>query len=258
MQEGYTKVKKKLGIILWAILMIVATTVCAEETIRITNGEWPPYLSEKLDHYGYGSRIVTEAFAKEGIPVKYSFFPWKRAYEMAKQGSWDATLLWVVTDERKPFFDASDPILEEQDVFFHLKSFDFDWETIDDLKDIQIGATLGYVYGDLFQKAEKDGSIQVERVRKDEINFKKLLGKRISVFVCSFSVGYALLNKMYNSETVALFTNHPKAVKETSYHLLFSKEVPENKDRLVKFNSGLKMLKESGEFDRFIEEGRAH
>ena len=249
--------QKKLIITLLAVLTAMLTAAYAEDTIRLTNGEWPPYLSEKLDHYGYGSRIVTEAFAKEGITVEYTFFPWKRAYEMSKRGKWDGTLLWILTDERKPFFDASDPILEEQDVFFHLKSFDFDWETIEDLKDIKIGATLGYVYGDAFQKAEKDGIITVERVVDDKTNFKKLLGNRMPVFVCSFTAGYALLNQMYKPETVALFTNHPKAVKQEAYRVLFSKAVPENKERLVKFNSGLKKLKESGDLDRFIEEGRS-
>lgn len=242
--------------IVLALLIGTVSSSYSEETIRIANGEWPPYQSEQLDHYGYASRIVTEAFKLQGITVKYDFLPWKRAYEMSKRGKWDATFLWTITDERRPFFNASDPIIEDQDVFFHLKSTVFDWNTVEDLKGIKIGATLGYEYGETFQQAEKEGVIQVERVSDDETNFKKLLGKRMPVFVCSITVGYALLNKMYNAETVALFTNHPKPVKETSYHLLFSKAVPENEKRIIEFNSGLQKLKANGQFDLFVQEGQ--
>ncbi len=248
--------KKSATMVFICFILTAYSSAFSEEIIKIANGEWPPYQSKELAHYGYASRIVTEAFALEGITVKYDFLPWKRAYEMSKRGKWDATFLWTITDERKPFFNGSDPIIEDQDVFFHLKTVDFDWKTIEDLKNIKIGATLGYEYGDAFQKAEKDGTIQVERVTDDETSFKKLLGKRMPVFVCSITVGYTLINKMYNQQTAALFTNHPKPVKETFYRLLFSKEVPENKDRLIKFNSGLKKLRESGQFDLFVEEGR--
>ena len=250
--------KKRIVLITLSLLttMVLVSTSFSEQIIRIASGEWPPYQSEKLEHYGFASRIVTEAFALEDIAVVYDFMPWKRSMEMSKRGKWDATFLWKVTDERKPYFNASMPIIEDQDVFFHLKSTEFDWNQIEDLKDIKIGATLGYEYGDAFQKAEKKGIIQVERAADDETSFKKLLGKRMPVFVCSITVGYTLLNKMYNKETVALFTNHPKPIKETTYHLLFSKAVPENEDRLIKFNAGLKKLKENGKIDQYVEESR--
>ena len=42
--------------------MIHSTDVFASNTIRITNGEWEPYLSEYSYEYGLASHIVSEAF----------------------------------------------------------------------------------------------------------------------------------------------------------------------------------------------------
>lgn len=228
----------------------------ADDTVKLTNGEWPPYLSENLKYYGLASRIVTEAFALEGVTVEYSFFPWKRAFEMAKRGKWDGSVVWSINEQREKSFIFSDPVISDQSVFFHLKSVPFDWNSLEDLKGMKIGATLGYNYGDEFTEAEKNRRINVERVVTDEMNFKKILGNRMKVFVCDIAVGYSLLNKMYDKETVALFTHHPKTVKDSLKYLMLAKLIPENDARMVKFNAGLKKLKESGKYDQFVQESR--
>ncbi len=44
-----------------------------QETIRLTNGEYQPTLSENVPHYGFATHIVTEAFALVGFDVEYGF-----------------------------------------------------------------------------------------------------------------------------------------------------------------------------------------
>ncbi len=89
------------GIFLIVISFLFSTALYAETTIRITNGEWEPYLSEHCYKYGLASHIVSEAFRLEGINVEWGFFPWKRSYEWAKDGSWDASAVWWPTKEAK-------------------------------------------------------------------------------------------------------------------------------------------------------------
>ncbi len=60
---------------------------------------------------------------------------------------------------------------------------------------------------------------------------------------------------MYDRETVALFSNHPKPISVSFNSLILSKK-DENKSRMVKFNSGLKKLKKSGRYDQIIDESR--
>ncbi len=237
-------------------LFIMATSTGAEETIRLASGEWSPYQSENLKYFGVASRIVTEAFALEGVKVEYGYFPWNRSLKLAEKGKWDGTFLWFDTPERRKNFYISDPVVDIQYVFFHMKSYSFDWKTIDDLKGLAIGGTVGYDYGEEFQGAEKAKKITVERIQKDEQSFKKLLKGRIQIFPNDLDAGLEIIHKHFTSEQVALFSYHPKPVRAAPHHLLLSKNVKQNKQMLERFNKGLKRLKESGKVDQYLTESR--
>ncbi len=60
------------------------------KTIRLTNGEWQPYLSKDTPHRGFASHIVIEAFALVGVEVEYGFFPWKRSFKIEPESHEDA------------------------------------------------------------------------------------------------------------------------------------------------------------------------
>lgn len=243
----------------WMIVLLgIAATAFAEDvSVRITNGEWPPFLSENLMHYGVASRIVTEAFAAEGIAVEYGFFPWKRALLLAQKGKWDGSAVWSFTEDRKQHFYYSDPVIETKWVFFHLRSTKFDWKTIEDLKGLRIGATLEYDYEKAFEDAEKAGTINVQRVPKDEQNFEKLVRARIDIFPQELNVGYAMLNKLFTKKEVRQFTHHPRPIKDSPLHLVLSREIERNKTILARFNSGLRQLEESGKADQYLMESRS-
>ncbi len=136
----------------FCLLLFSTKSLFAETVIRITNGEWEPYLSEYSYEYGLASHIVSEAFHLEGIDVSWGFFPWKRSYELARQGQWDASAVWWPTEEAKKDFWISEPVVNTSFVFFYLKRQDFKWQAIEDLKGLKIGTTRGYdlrqrVYG---------------------------------------------------------------------------------------------------------------
>ncbi len=233
--------------------LIIIQNVHAQEKIRITNGEWLPYHSENLPHYGAGSRIVTEAFALEGVDVEWGFFPWKRSYKNVVIGQWDASIGWIRNPEREKEVLFSDPVYGGDQVFFHLKSNPFDWKTIEDLKGIKIGAMLGYSYGDLFDSAEKNGIIDVERLSKEVMNFKKLITGRIPLFAHAKDSGYETLRKNFKPDEVQQVTHHSHPVQVVNYCLVIAKN-EKNKPLLEKFNRGLKKLKESGEVDKYLKE----
>ncbi|OQY58276.1 MAG: hypothetical protein B6245_12665 [Desulfobacteraceae bacterium 4572_88] len=240
-----------------AVLLSFSATAFAEDvSIRITNGEWPPFLSEKILHYGVVSRIITEAFGAEGIRVEYGFFPWKRAFLLAQKGKWDGSAVWSFSENRDQYFYFSNPVIQSKWVFFHLKTTKFDWKTVDDLKGFRIGATLEYEYKKDFEDAEKAGKINVQRVPKDEQNFEKLLRGRIDIFPQDLDAGYEMLNNIFSKEDIQKFTHHPRPIKDSPFHLILSKEVERNKEMLVRFNRGLKHLQESGKVDQYLMESR--
>ncbi len=241
------------------ILLLFSFNVHASETVRITNGEWPPWLSKDLVHSGVVSHIVTEAFALEGVKVEYGFFPWARGKLLAEKGKWDAAVAWNFNAEREKKFVYSDAVIEGGYVFFHLKSFKFDWNTFEDLEGITIGATTEYNYGQAFSDAEKGGMLKIKRLPSDKQNYLKLLKNRINLFPMVADIGYDIIAKNFTPEEVETITHHPKLLDSNTYHVIFSRQIDEKRVNFLKtsFNKGLKRLVKSGKYDQFIEESRS-
>lgn len=244
---------KKLIFSMFIVLAFISN-VFAEMTIRITNGEWEPYLSRYCYENGFASHIVVEAFKMEGIKVEWGFFPWKRSYVMAEAGkNFDASAVWWPTDEVKEAFLISEPVINTSFVFFCLKDSqfaNFEWNTMEDLKNFKIGFTNGYDYGKELMAAKAKEKLKIEDAPSDEMNFKKLKAKRFDIFPNDPIVGYSQLRSNFPPENVKLFTHNPKEFEKNTLNLIISKKCKNASLFLEKFNSGLKKLSDSGKLDQ--------
>lgn len=238
-----------------AIGLLIAATSRAE-TIRITNGEWPPFTSERLAHGGPLSRIVAEAFALEGVTVEYGYFPWKRSYEYAKSGRWDGSIGWEPNPRHLRDFVMSKPVILVDKALYHRKSTPFDWNDIDDLAPWRVGATAGYSYGEQWDQALRSGRLKVEEVALDEQNFKKLLMNRIDVVAMETAVADHLLRTRLSPEEASLVSRHPRSLAQMSICLSLSRRLEQSPRLLERFNRGLQRLKDSGRYDAYLAEFR--
>lgn len=242
--------------VLAILLCILLPAHAADTVLRLSNGEWPPYFSETMRHYGAGSRIVSEAFASEGVRVGYGFFPWNRSLLLAEQGVWDGTLLWLRNEERERNFYLSEPVIDSGYVLFYRVGERFDWQSLSDLKPYRIGGTLGYDYGATFTAAERSGELRVERAGSDEVNFRKLLAGHIDIFPMDKTVGYYMLHLHFPAVEVARLTHHGKPLRADPLYLLLSKKNPANRELMQRFNRGLRKLQASGKVERYLQESR--
>ena len=238
------------------ILLIIITLHCnhaLSEEVSIAVGDWPPYLSETLKHNGIIGHMLTDIFEQAGYDVTLSFLPWPRAYSNAKIGKQDVTGVWMHKPERETDFYYSDPILNEQFVFFHLKTTNFHWQTLNDLKGWVIGGGHEYSYGTEFDNALAAGDIIIERVPTKQQNWSKLLLGRIALYPEELNVGYSSLKQIYPKHKVDLITHHPKAFLNNLSYLLFPK-ISDKSLRLIKdFNKQLKVFRESGRYETYFK-----
>ncbi|BBE32083.1 ABC transporter substrate-binding protein [Tepiditoga spiralis] len=220
----------------------------------MTNGEWAPYLSEKLKYYGFFSRVVTDSFKNVGIKVEYGFFPWKRSYVLAENGSWDGSLGWSRNEEREKSFYYSDPVIELKDFLFYKKDKKIKFESYEDLRGKTIGIVIGYYYGKEFEKAQKAGIFKVDQSTSDEINLKKLLAGRIDCTILTYDIAMDILKNKFKKEEIEQITNTKKPTKVSPYYLILNKKDKNNENIIKLFNKGLKQLKESGKYDQYLKE----
>lgn len=244
-----------LGFLLWFVSL--TPSAVAADKVRISTGDWPPLMSESMEHFGFLSRVVKEAFAMEGISAIISFFPSKRAYEIALEGEYDASFAWVKNQERARHFLFSDPIGFNRGAFFHLRNSSFHWEVGDDLKKYDIGGTFGYSYGPIVDAMVAEGKLKLQETASDYLNFSKLVAGRIDAFPCNVAIGYHLLRTRFGEAIANRVTHHPKFYSdEQPLHLIISRKSPNAKGILATFNRGLRRLKESGRYERFeVEAG---
>lgn len=243
---------KGLAIVVLLALSIGAAAEDEPETVRITNGEWPPYLGKDEPGYGIASRIVTRAFERAGYQVEYGFFPWSRSLYLARQGHWDGTAVWLPSEQRSEDFHVSEPVMVTEYVFFHRRDMEFDWDMPADLSGYRIGLTQDYDYGKVIENALDLELVRSERVSSDKLNFEKLIAGRIDLFPMDRIVGQEMLEEYFSRKEREMITWHPNPVRLDRLRLLLSREVPENAERIEAFDSALHEMRMSGEIEEIL------
>lgn len=227
----------------------------SKEVVRLTTGEWSPYISEELEYKGLISQITTEAFALQDVEVQLFFFPWQRVFQLSKDGEYDGTIAYAKTVEREKYYHYSEPVYTGKYVLFQLKAHPFKWQKYEDLKDVHIAATRGFGgMGKEFLAAEEKKIIQVERLASDIQSFNMLLLGRVHAVASDLEVGYVLLNKNFPKKDVEYVTHNEHIIQNAKYHLVMSKSLKKSAGLVKKFNTGLAQLKKSGRYDQIIKE----
>jgi len=232
--------------------MAMGTQAITAEQVVLSNGEWAPYLSENLPHYGAASHIVEAAFSAAGVTTRYEFYPWKRSYKLAREGGVNGTPVWVYTKERAKDFLYTDVVVVDYEYLFHLKEKPLKWQTVDDLKGLIIGATLHTVYPPLEDAVER-GVLQIERGGNYDNLYHRLLNYRIDAIPQVSQVGKYYLRTTLSPDQRSKITYSKTVLQERRYHLILSKKRKDNIRYLELFNRGLFLIRKNGVYDRIIE-----
>ncbi len=237
------------------ICFFFSTNSFSDQTVRLTTGEWAPFISEKFKHDGYYTHIVTEAFKLAGVKTEYKFYPWKRTTLYAeKADKWDGGFAYSITDARKKIFHYTNPVAESCVVIFHLKDYNFDWQDESDFAGHKFGATGGYRVLKKLEEIRKAGTeFKIQTTNTDLQNFHKLVRKRINVFPCNREVGLGIIQKEFPPEVAKSITYHEKPFDCSSFHVVLSKNSEKSTHWVELFNKGLKHLHESGKYEQLNE-----
>jgi polar amino acid transport system substrate-binding protein len=239
------------------LLLCLNTQAAEQQALSISVGDWPPYLSADLKHNGVIAHLISDLFADEGYRVSFQFLPWPRAYAATAAGRFAASAVWMHKNAREADFLYSAPILDEQFVFFHLKSFPFDWRSPYDLTGMTLGGGLKYSYGAKFDAFLSTGQVRIERVSSDMQNFEKLLRERIVLYPQEINVGYAALHSDFTPADIAKITHHPKPLLNNLSYLMFPKQLEGSQALRERFNRRLQQYRDSGRYEQYFRDLQA-
>lgn len=234
---------------LLALLLVSASA--AARTVTISSGEYPPWTGAKLPHHGYVNHIISESFASVGIHVEYIYLPWKRAFEAAKNGEYDATSYWFESSERRDRMLFSDPVIQNRNVFFQ-RSEDkpIKWQQLNDLSGYRMSATIGFTYTEEFHEAIAKRELQVTMVPTDLQNIKMLMSKRVDLVATDEMSGFYMA-AILSVDPRKLRVLEPELSTVKGY-LMASKINPKSAELIASFNRGLQLIKANGKYQSII------
>lgn len=216
--------------------------------------EWPPYHSCDLKHFGFGTHIMTEAFAVVGIRTKIVFRPWKRALVESERGyPIDATFWGGYTDWIDTHY-GSDPVFKGEYVLFIRKGLTLNFQAPESFKGLTMGNLIGEGVPDQLQEIVTKGYLRIESVENSISNFKKLVAKRIDMIALNRDVGLSIMRQALSETEREQITTHPEHFRLSLYRLVFSKSAKKKSLYLLeKFNDGLEILHTSGRIREILD-----
>ncbi len=250
-QHGATYMSRWLMISLLALGCLITTPSTMARTVTITTGEYPPWTGEKLPHHGYANHIVSEAFAAVGMEVKFIYLPWKRAFEEARKGTYDASSYWFKNSERSAAMLMSEPLVQNRTVFFQrAEDPAIHWQNLSDLSGYRMSATVGFTYTEDFLRAIVDRSLNVTLVPTDVQNIKMLMSGRVELIATDEMSGFYMAATL-SVDPRKLRVLEPPMVTAKGY-LMASKNKPESGELIEEFNRGLGIIRSNGVYRKIL------
>lgn len=217
-------------------------------TVEIVTEAWPPYVfQEEGQITGFDYEVVKAVLEDMGHEVSMAFYPWKRCLAMIEAGTADALLdVGRNIDREAVMAFPEEPLSTSSTVLFFLKETPFVFRNFEDLQGMKVGTQLGYSYSEEFAAAEGFTKEPVDSVK---LNIKKLLHKRINLFMANRSFGLYMA-KMLGVQDYLAHTD--KAVSGGDVYLAFSRNSPLH--RLVpEFGKALKRFKKTKRYRAIMD-----
>jgi len=216
------------------------------KTIELYALNYPPYMivDKQGGISGIDVEVTQSAFAAVGVPVKMETAPWKRILKSLEFGYIAGAITCSYRTERERFVWYSDKVSEANQVAVFKKGADVSGLiNFDDLRNYKVMAAEGWA----IQKELEKSSIVHETTLEMDNGIKSVAFRDVDVF--------------YNGELATLFRAKQLSLldkidtkrfldkKSSTFHLCLSKGYSDSKNLISKFNEGLKLIKNSGEYD---------
>ena len=243
-------------IIFLFIVSKASSAACTKEVV-VGWEVWKPfqYQDASQEYTGLDFDLFRAVMASAGCDVKFVEMPWKRIMAQMQIGEIDAVIGASKTDKRKNFGYFSKPFRYEKMVMFVRKgeTEKYPQRSFKALfaSQFSLGATLGYAYGDEYERALRDNPEYTKKlnlVKADVQNYDMLLFGRIDGFLGELHhVSYDLKRK----GAYHLVEVHPIDVLSDDIYVMFSKKNVQP-EFVYKFNTALGEVRSSGEYDKVV------
>jgi polar amino acid transport system substrate-binding protein len=227
------------------ILLTLCWVSPAQPTLKIAVGEWPPFNGKALEDQGTLTKLMVDLLEEAGYRAEIEWYPWKRAYHLAETGQADITGVWTLKPDRCEIFHCSTPVINLRNVLFKRTDLDAKVESWADLKEYNVGVTIGYSYLEMRDAAEEH-QIPLFETRTDLLNLRKLLMGHIDFFLCNPEVGTYLIENNFTVMESRQIEYLEQPAEVLTMGILVSKNIPYSRDIINNINRVIAKWYEDG------------
>ncbi len=214
--------------------------------------EWAPHYGTGLPEKGLTTALVKAAFKAGGHNAEVEFIPWERALKEVREGLHDIVMGAYYNEDRAQIYHMSDQIYSLDLVLvarpgLGVKSY----QSLQELRKYKIGISRGYANSKKFDSADY---LDKHPATTPTLNIRKLFRGRIDLAVMNYDLF------RYNAKLEGFCVGNVEFLEpplDTPYlHIMASREIGDGEKIINDFNSGLKAIKDSGEFLRIFNRFR--
>jgi len=259
--NGYNLVMQSYFCILFMLSFLWSNQSLAECVWNIGWEPWEPYqyIDKNNKLVGIDVELIKTVASIAGCKTNYrKIMSWKRNLIELEKGNLDLAAGASKNVDRQKFAYFTEAYRHERYSLFvkksNLKKYVF--KNLNEIleSDFTLGATVGYYYGEEFEKALKNPKYKnkIQIVISEEINMKKLIHGRIDGFPSEYFAGSAMIKRMNLSNQVS---RHDFIFLDDDLYIMFSKKSRSLED-VKKFNRIMRQIKKNGTYDRILKKYR--
>ena len=238
-----------LALLLALAINLLQATSAQASTPRIgAEDDWYPYTAWRDGRVmGMSVDLVRAAFATSATDFELTPYPYSRCMELARTGKLAACFNTTPNAVIRASFLVPEEMLFSEDIVLWSRSATPPLEDLDELAGKRVAATIGYTYGERFDRLKIFERVPV---RRDLNGFLMLQRGRVDYMVA------------FRAPTEALLLEHPELAGQfkaaiTLYrpklYLTFSRQHPQARELLKRFDQGMRQIRQDGTYDKILQ-----
>lgn len=234
-----------------------------KERLRIVTLNWAPYIGESICNQGWVQQLTVALLVSQGYAVESEFYPWTRAVMNVEEGKADilypeyfiepdAPSDFYEGDTRRDHLALSDEIPGGPIAFMKRQGsgnyFDGD---LRNLEGERIGVVRGYQNTPKFDRLMDKGVFDVQPVKNDVLNARKLANGRVNLIVgdpavIRFSVANAGATEDQRDQILETLTTETPVLQYNHLYYAVSKERDGWQETLSDLNEAIAEFHDQG------------
>ncbi|RCK28410.1 hypothetical protein TH8_03370 [Thalassospira profundimaris] len=245
---------------LFAVTLISISTIASaqntlippagnHETITLACNPFPPAkIADKATEPGYDVEILRAAFATRNITLLTPFYPWKRAYFLARTGQVDGLCSCSYLPEREADFLFSDILGHVRVAIYSTRDEVLgSVETLADARDMTVGVVNGYN----LETAARKAGLDIIMANSETTLVNLLLSKRLDAAL-SFRAPMDYVLNVGKSGATDIDKIKSKILSNDPYYSCISRTTEHASLLLAQLNVGLSTIRKNGLYDKIL------